>query len=99
MRRVQRGARPRRGVGHEARAHHARKLPEVRHAQFKAGGVTSVRSAAKSGEPYDSTRTYRAGQSMTHPVFGVGEVTAVVEPRKIDVLFPDRMRRLIHART
>jgi hypothetical protein len=35
---------------------------------------------------------------MTHPVFGVGEVTAVIEPFKIDVLFPDRMRRLIHAR-
>jgi hypothetical protein len=66
---------------------------------FKAGGVTATRTAARSGEPYDSSRTYRAGQSMTHPVFGVGEVTAVVEPRKIDVLFPDRMRRLIHARS
>ena len=64
---------------------------------FKAG-VTTTRAAAKSGEPYDRTRTYRAGQSLTHPVFGVGEVTALVEPRKMDVLFPDRMRRLIHAR-
>jgi hypothetical protein len=35
---------------------------------------------------------------MTHPVFGHGEVTAVIEPQKIDVLFPDRLRRLIHAR-
>jgi hypothetical protein len=26
-------------------------------------------------------------------------VTALVEPQKIDVLFPDRMRRLIHSRT
>ena len=65
---------------------------------FKAGGVTSARATAKNGEPYDRTRTYRAGQSLTHPVFGVGEVTALVEPQKMDVLFPDRMRRLIHAR-
>ena len=65
---------------------------------FKAGGVTPARPAAKSSEPYDRTHTYRAGQSLTHPVFGAGEVTAVVEPQKIDVLFPDRMRRLIHAR-
>jgi hypothetical protein len=35
---------------------------------------------------------------MTHPVFGVGEVTALIEPQKIDVLFPDRMRRLIHSK-
>jgi hypothetical protein len=66
---------------------------------FKAGGSTGERATAKSGEPYDMTRTYRAGQSLTHPVFGAGEVTALVEPQKIDVLFPDRMRRLIHART
>jgi hypothetical protein len=33
-----------------------------------------------------------------HPTFGLGEVTAVIEPRKIDVLFSDRLRRLIHAR-
>ena len=65
---------------------------------FKAGGVPSARATAKNGEPYDRTRTYRAGQSLTHPIFGVGEVTALVEPQKMDVLFPDRMRRLIHSR-
>jgi hypothetical protein len=65
---------------------------------FKAGAGASAGPAAKSGEPYDSARVYRAGQSLTHPVFGVGEVTALVEPKKIDVLFPDRMRRLIHSR-
>ena len=34
---------------------------------------------------------------MTHDVFGRGEVTAVIEPQKIDVLFADKTRRLIHA--
>jgi len=65
---------------------------------FKAGVGTTARATAKTGAPYDSANTYRTGQSMTHPVFGAGEVTAVIEPQKIDVLFPDRMRRLIHAR-
>jgi hypothetical protein len=65
---------------------------------FKPSVGGGVRASAKSGEPYDRTRTYRAGQSLTHPIFGVGEVTALVEPQKMDVLFPDRMRRLIHSR-
>ena len=65
---------------------------------FKAVAGMTAR-AAKPGAPYDSAQTYRAGQSLTHPVFGVGEVTALVEPQKMDVLFPDRMRRLIHSRS
>jgi hypothetical protein len=65
---------------------------------FKAGVGATARAAVNPGAPYDRTRTYRAGQSMTHPIFGLGEVTAVLESQKIDVLFPDRLRRLIHAR-
>ncbi len=65
---------------------------------FKAAGASNARSATKIGAPYDQTRTYRAGHTMLHPSFGEGEVTAVIEPQKIDVLFSDRMRRLIHAR-
>ena len=60
------------------------------------GGVTRTASA-KTGAPYDRGRTYRRGQTMMHPHFGEGEVTAVFETGKIDVLFADRMRRLIHA--
>jgi len=51
----------------------------------------------KIPSPYDRTLTYRTGQSMTHETFGVGEVTGLIEPQKIDVLFQDRLRRLIHA--
>jgi hypothetical protein len=36
---------------------------------------------------------------MAHPTFGFGEVTAVIEPQKIDVLFSDKARQLIHARS
>src|SRR5215472_13125259 len=55
------------------------------------------RTSAKAGAPYDRTRTYRRGQLLLHPTFGEGEVTAIIEPQKMDVLFADRLRRLIHA--
>jgi hypothetical protein len=58
-----------------------------------------ARAAAQAGAPYDRTRTYRPGQTILHPVYGIGEVTALIEPQKIDVLFADRLRRLIHSRT
>ena len=67
---------------------------------YKLGsGGSANASPSKPGAPYDRARTYRTGQSMTHPVFGLGEVTAVIEPQKIDVLFSDRLRRLVHAST
>src|SRR5689334_10547632 len=58
----------------------------------------SARQATvKVGAPYDRTRTYRTGQAMMHPVFGLGEVTKVIDSGKIDVLFADRIRRLVHS--
>jgi hypothetical protein len=30
-------------------------------------------------------------------MFGIGEITRLIEPRKMEVLFQDRLRRLIHA--
>ena len=64
---------------------------------FKGSARTSPRPPGQNLSPYDRTRTYGAGQIMMHTTYGAGEVTALVEPRKIDVLFPDKMRRLIHA--
>ncbi len=62
---------------------------------YRAG--TPHRASLKLGAPYDRTRTYRKGQTLTHPMFGEGEVTAIIEPQKMDVLFGDRIRRMIHA--
>ena len=65
---------------------------------FSKGAKTSVSMGkSKSASPYDRTRKYRKGQAMMHSTFGQGEVTAVIEPQKIDVIFGDRTRRLIHA--
>jgi hypothetical protein len=66
---------------------------------FKRSAMTlAPERADQAGSPYDKTRTYRAGQIMAHPSYGEGEVTALVEPQKIDVLFSDRVRRLVHSR-
>ncbi|HYK22113.1 MAG TPA: hypothetical protein VEV42_15350 [Pyrinomonadaceae bacterium] len=64
---------------------------------FKLASRTLPHAAIKTPSPYDRTLTYRAGQSMTHEMFGIGEVTRLMEPRKMEVLFQDRLRRLIHA--
>jgi hypothetical protein len=65
--------------------------------KFTRGVKTSIAvGTGKNASPYDRTRKYRKGQAMTHNVFGRGEITAVIEPQKIDVLFGDRTRRLIH---
>jgi hypothetical protein len=66
---------------------------------FKRGvRLTGAGAHANQGAPYDRTHAYRKGQTLTHPSFGAGEVTALIEPQKIDVLFADRMRRLVHGR-
>ncbi|MBC7910779.1 MAG: hypothetical protein H7Y30_09790 [Pyrinomonadaceae bacterium] len=59
--------------------------------------LSGTRATEQTAAPYDRTRTYRPGQTMMHQTYGMGEVTAVIEPQKIDVLFADRLRRLIHA--
>jgi ssDNA-binding Zn-finger/Zn-ribbon topoisomerase 1 len=66
---------------------------------FKSSNLAiKQRSSAQPIAPYDRTRTYRAGQTVMHSTYGEGEITALIEPEKIDVLFSDRVRRLIHAR-
>ena len=65
---------------------------------FTRGVKTSVAmGTGKNASPYDRMRSYRKGQAMTHDKFGRGEVTAVIESHKIDVLFGDTTRRLIHS--
>jgi hypothetical protein len=65
--------------------------------KFSRGVKTAVSvGRGKNAAPYDRTRNYRKGQTMTHDTFGRGEVVAVIEMHKIDVLFGDRVRRMIH---
>lgn len=65
---------------------------------FVRGNKTSVSAGgrSKAAQPYDRSRKYKKGQSMMHDKFGHGEVVTVLESQKIDVLFGDQTRRLIH---
>lgn len=64
---------------------------------FTRGVKTGVSMGkARNASPYDRIRKYRIGQAMMHEKFGRGEVTAVMDRHKIDVLFGDQTRRLIH---
>jgi len=65
---------------------------------FKISTRTAQHTPAQSAPMYDRSHTYRTAQTMTHPTYGEGEITSVIEPQKIDVLFTDKLRRLIHAR-
>ena len=58
---------------------------QPRSENFRCDGQIKNRFAVLIG-----TRKYRKGQAMMHSTFGQGEVTAVIEPQKIDVLFGDR---------
>lgn len=65
---------------------------------FKSGTSSSAEAGSgKEAQPYDWTHTYRVGQLINHPSYGLGEVVALIEPKKVDVLFADRIRRLIHS--
>ena len=64
--------------------------------KYSRGVKTSVSlSGSKKASPYDRTRKYKKGQVMLHNMFGQGEVTGV-DYQKIDVLFGDTTRRLLH---
>jgi len=68
--------------------------------KFSRGVKTAVSvGGGKNAAPYDRTRNYRKGQTMTHDTFGRGEVVAVIESHKIDVLFGDTTRRMIHGQS
>lgn len=66
---------------------------------FKNGAISPAKSAGgKQAQPYDWTHTYRVRQRINHPSYGEGEVVALIEPQKMDVLFADRILRMIHSR-
>jgi hypothetical protein len=47
---------------------------------------------------YSPRSTFAAGELIDHPKFGLGVATAVKDGGKLDILFPDGPRTLIHGR-
>ena len=66
---------------------------------FKNGAnAPATTGPSKEAQSYDWTHRYWVRQLINHPAYGPGEVVALIEPKKMDVLFADRIRRLIHSR-
>ena len=49
----------------------------------------------KTPRPYAMAESFAVGEFIGHPVFGPGEVTAVVPPDKMDILFEVGVKRLL----
>jgi len=56
------------------------------------------RTAAQA-QPYSTTGRYKVSELIAHPTFGVGAVTGERDSAKIDVLFADGPRVLVHGRS
>lgn len=57
-----------------------------------------VAEAGAEAKKYSMTHKFASKQKVEHPKFGVGVVRTVM-PEKIEVLFADEVRMLVHNRT
>ena len=78
----------------ESRKKHGRILPKTRALWEEA--LSSVDSKVL---PYDATLTYQVEQVVDHPHFGKGVIVRTYEQFKMEVLFEDQVRRLVHNRS
>lgn len=52
------------------------------------------RPSAPAAKPYSMTSPLALGDTVEHPVFGLGSVRSIVPPNKAEILFRDGMRLL-----
>lgn len=64
-------------------------------AAYEAWQVAMRRHNGETPHPYAMAESFLVGQFIEHPVFGRGEVTAVVPPDKMDILFEVGLKRLL----
>ncbi len=53
---------------------------------------------ASLAAPYSPKKKYVAGDLVAHPTFGTGVATALKDGTKIEILFPEGPKVLIHGR-
>lgn len=56
--------------------------------------VAMTRNSAAAYRTYSMSESYSEGEIIDHPVFGFGEVRAVVRPDKVEVLFREGVKVL-----
>jgi hypothetical protein len=55
-------------------------------------------TAGRPRVPYDPNARFEVGQVVSHPTFGVGLVTLLPGPQKVEIAFPSGARLLAHDR-
>ena len=55
----------------------------------------SNKRADETARPYAMHESFAAQELVNHPLFGLGEVRAIIPPDKMDVLFQDGIKRLM----
>lgn len=84
----------------------AARVPKERSAAARKAGVraSDYDNYMKGRESVDARRyspksRFNAGEVIEHPKFGTGVATAIKDGDKVEILFPDGPRVLIHGRS
>ncbi len=86
-----------------------RNPPGTATARSRAGKKPSAKPAADyetllrgrtatAARPYSIAEQFKAGQLISHPVFGLGVVTLDKGENKVEVVFPEETKTLVHGR-
>ncbi len=54
--------------------------------------------AGRPSKPYDPNTKFAVGEVVSHPSFGVGLVTLLIGPQKVEIAFPSGAKLLAHNR-
>lgn len=67
--------------------------------RFLAGAdIDRTFAAPKGVRKFSAKATFTLGETVEHPTFGIGTVTAVLTGNKIDIAFPEGKRTLVHGK-
>ncbi len=98
------------GGQHAYRSHPPGGGSERRPRQTRAAGARPAAKAVRdyasllrgrdpsTARPYALTERFKDGDLIRHPTFGLGVVTLLKDANKIEVMFPDGSKTLIHRR-
>lgn len=99
------GSKPARVHCNTCQSQHAYRASEPGKTAPRTGGTRGVRyktllgnSNPATAKAYSPKDTYRAGDVLQHPMFGVGVTTSVKDVTKIEVLFEAGPKLLVHGR-
>jgi hypothetical protein len=76
----------------------------IRRPEVASGSATTYEALLRgrtvaNALPYSQSARFKVGDLISHPSFGVGAITGARDSFKIEVVFADRPRMLVHGRS